>query len=54
MIGQIDIQNEIMKNIKIQTQKGNDFCADCNENHLCKGCKLSVMLFDLEVFLKRF
>lgn len=54
MVNQIEIQNEIMKNVKIEIQRGNDFCADCKENHLCNICRLNYMIKDLEDFMRKF
>lgn len=52
MIRQIEMQNEIVKGVKILIDKGNNFCADCNEAHLCNGCRLNAMLISLTLFIE--
>ena len=53
-LNQVEIQNEIMKNVKIEIRRGNYFCADCKENHLCNVCRLNYMIKDLEAFKEKF
>lgn len=54
MIGQIECQNEIIKSINSLIAKGNDFCVDCKEAHLCNGCRLNAMLTALTQFVTEY